>query len=227
MPPIQAILFDCDGVLLDSEPPACAALARAIAEAGVPMTAAQAARIFSGNAAADSIGWMAAAGLDAQAVFARADDILFAMFDRHVPVMDGIERVVRGFDVAMAVCSNSGSGRLARSVARTAMAARFGGHIYSADQTAAPKPAPDLALLAAARLGVAPDRAVFIDDNRQGMACARAAGCLAVGFAGPSEHRPGHAAALLDAGADHVVHGAAALHELLARLGVPAVEAPR
>ncbi|MDB6454910.1 HAD-IA family hydrolase, partial [Falsirhodobacter sp. 20TX0035] len=101
---------------------------------------------------------------------------------------------------------------------RTALAQRFGPHIYSAQHVAAAKPAPDLALFAVARLGVPPAEAVFIDDNIHGIHCARAAGCLAVGFVGPTDHRPDQAGVLRRAGADHVVHGAEELLHLLCTL---------
>lgn len=217
----DAILFDCDGVLLDSEPLGCEALARAVTAAGLPMTRDEATRIFSGNAAPASRAWMQAAGLDAAGVLDDADRILFAMFDCGIPLVEGVGAVLSGFDLPMAVCSNARVRRLDRSLARTPLAARFGPHIYSADHVAAPEPAPDLALFACARLGVAPDRAILIDDNPHGVLCAKAAGCLAVGFVGPSDHRPDHARVLRAAGADHVVHGMAAFRDLLSRLSLP------
>lgn len=218
----DAILFDCDGVLLDSEPAGCAALACAITAAGRPMTQDEAALIFSGNAGADNLPWLAREGLD-ESVFAEADRLLYEAFAQHVPIIAGIARAL-AFDVPMAVCSNSGLDRLARSLRRTPLAARFGPHIYSAEHVARPKPAPDLAIFAAARLGVAPQRAIFIDDNHHGIHCARSAGCLAIGFIGPSEHRAGHADRLRAAGAHHVVHGADALCDLLHSLSLPLLQ---
>lgn len=216
-----AILFDCDGVLIDSEPLGCEALARAVTAAGHPMTREEATRIFSGNSAQATLAWMEKAGLDAAAVFNEADRLLFQMFDRGIPHVEGIEEVLSGFDLPMAVCSNSSVMRLDRSIARTPLAARFGPHVYSAEHVAAPKPAPDLALFACERLGVAPERAIFIDDNPHGVLCAAAAGCLAVGFIGPSDHRESHARTLRDAGADHVVRGMAEFRDLLSRLLLP------
>ena len=217
----QAILFDCDGVLIDSEPMGCEALARAVTDAGIPLTRDDATRIFSGNAAPDSRAWMRNAGLDAAAVFNAADRLLFEMFDREIPHIEGIEAVLSGFDLPMAVCSNSTITRLDRSIARTPLVGRFGAHIYSAEHVPAPKPAPDLALFACEKLGVAPEQAIFLDDNPHGVLCAAAAGCLAVGFIGPSDFRPGHAQVLRDAGADHVVHGMVEFHSLLSRLLLP------
>lgn len=212
---IKAILFDCDGVLIDSEPMGCTALAETVTAHGRQMDREEATRIFSGNSAAASKAWLQAAGLPAEQVFDEADARLFAMFDAHVPLVPGIEKLLQEFKGKIAVCSNSLIRRLDRSICKTTIAARFNGHIYSAEHVARPKPAPDLAVFAAARLGVAPTDSLFIDDNVQGIQCGKAAGCLTVGFIGPSDHRPGHAERLLAAGADHVVYTMEELGELL------------
>lgn len=217
----KAILFDCDGVLLDSEPLGCTALAEALTAAGRPMTRVEAAEIFSGSAASDSRAWMAAAGFEAERVFADADQRLFAMFAQHIPLIPGIETILAGFSVPMAVCSNASRERLELSLLRSPLAVRFGQYIWSADDVAQPKPAPDMALKAAAALGVSPGETVFLDDNIHGIRCARAAGCLAIGFIGPGDHRPGQAEILRAAGAHHVVHGMAECHALLTRLSLP------
>ncbi|RJL05721.1 HAD family hydrolase [Paracoccus siganidrum] len=217
----KAILFDCDGVLLDSEPLGCAAIAQAMTAAGVAMTTAEAMALFCGNSSAASLAVIERAGLDPQTVTAHADRLLFAMFDQHIPLIAGIERVLWGFDVPMAVCSNSLIRRLDRSIARTPLAHRFGPHIYSAEHVAAAKPAPDLAIFAADQLGVASHEAIFVDDNPHGLRCGIEAGCLTVGFVGPSEQRPDHALKLAEAGADHIVHGMDAFHALLSRLSLP------
>ncbi len=221
MTDIKAVLFDCDGVLLDSEPMGCEALAQALTGAGRAMDREEAAAVFSGNSSAASLAWIEGQGLDATAVFTEADRILFAMFEREIRHIPGIETVLDGFDVPMAVCSNSGIERLTRSIHRSPLAARFGGHIYSAEHVARAKPAPDLALFAAARLGVAPEAAIFIDDNPVGLRSGVAAGCLPVGFVGPSDHRKDIAQALRDAGARHVVHGMDEFHALLTTLSLP------
>lgn len=218
----KAILFDCDGVLLDSEPLGCAAVARAMTAAGVDMTVDEAVTLFCGSSAEASFAVMERAGLDACAVFEHADRILFEMFDQDIPLIKGVERVLWDFDVPMAVCSNSLIRRLDRSIARSPLAKRFDGHIYSAEHVPAAKPAPDLAFFAAAQLGVSPGEAIFIDDNPHGLRCGLDAGCLSIGFIGPSERRKDHARALQNAGADHVVHGMAELHALLTKLSLPA-----
>ena len=218
---IRAVLFDCDGVLLDSEPLGCLGLAEAVTAAGHPMSVTQAAALFSGAARAEAMAKIAALGLDGDSVFADSDRRTFARFAQHVPEVDGVFDLLAGCDLPMAVCSNSSILRLSLSLERTRLAAFFGPHIYSSDHVARAKPAPDMALHACAALGIPPHQALFVDDNIHGIACALAAGCVAVGFIGPSDHRAGHAETLRAAGAQHVVHGMPALAALIADMSQP------
>ena len=224
MSAIKAILFDCDGVVIDTEELGCGALAQALTEAGHPMNTSQARTVFSGNSARDSRAWMHQTGLDADTVFARSDDILFEMFESSVPYIPGIEAVLIDFSLKRAICSNSSVHRLDLSICRTPLAAHFGRHIYSADHVQRPKPAPDLALHACRELGVAPRESIFIDDNIHGVRCAREAGCIAVGFVGPSDDRPHHERTLRAAGADHIVRGMDEFHALLTTLTTDMLE---
>lgn len=224
MSKIKAILFDCDGVVIDSETMGCGALAQALTEAGHAMSAAQARTVFSGNSAQDSRAWMHQMGFDADTVFARSDDILFEMFETSVPYIPGIEAVLDDFPLKRAICSNSSVQRLDLSICRTKLAAHFGRHIYSAEHVARAKPAPDLALHACRELGVAPREAIFVDDNIHGVRCAKEAGCIAVGFVGPSDDRPHHDRTLRAAGADHIVHGMTEFHTLLSNLTTDILE---
>lgn len=216
--PYKAVLFDCDGVLIDSEPMGNQTLAAAVTAAGFPLSPDQAAKIFPGNAGSATRAWMEQVGLDATATAAHADELLFEMFDTHVPLVPGIDTVLSALAVPVAICSNSSVTRLQRSVMRTNIAPHFGPHVYSSDHVLNPKPAPDMALHAASALGIDPSEAIFIDDNIHGVRCARAAGCLAIGFVGPSDHRPNHEETLRQAGATHVVHGAKELGALLKQL---------
>lgn len=221
---IKAVLFDCDGVLLDSEPMGCGALAQALTNAGFAMTMTQARDIFSGNSSQDSRNWIAAQGLAADEIFRESDRLLFEMFERGVPLIPGVEHILASFPLAMAICSNASIDRLSRSVCKTPIAARFGRHVYSADHVALAKPAPDLALHACREIGISPADALFIDDNTHGIECAKTAGCLAVGFIAPNDDRIDHAETLQAAGADYIVHGMDEFHALLTFLTAETLE---
>lgn len=214
---IKAVLFDCDGVLLDTEALGCQALADAISAAGVPFTPAEALVLFSGGAAAECIEKIAELGLGVE-VFEESDRLLFESFKTRLPLIDGVESVLASSNLRLAVCSNGSIHRLRVSLQTKEIAKNFGPHIYSADHVARGKPAPDLALYACQQLNIAPHEAIFIDDNIHGVACAAAAGCVAVGFIGPTDHREGQAERLRAAGAQHVVRGMAEFQALLASL---------
>ncbi|KEJ95413.1 haloacid dehalogenase superfamily, subfamily IA, variant 3 with third motif having DD or ED [Pseudosulfitobacter pseudonitzschiae] len=225
MTAIELVIFDCDGVLIDSEAMGATALAGAISDAGVPMTTQTAERTFSGAGRDETHALIAGLGLNATHVLTDAGARLEALFAQGVPPVPGMHRLLAALDVPVCVASNSGVDRLRASLGRTPLAAFFGPHIYSADHVAHSKPAPDLALHCLAQMHTAADCAVFIDDNIHGIRCARAAGVLAIGFVGPADHRANHADTLRAAGADHVVHGAEQLGSLLARLTQPSVAA--
>lgn len=218
---IKAILFDCDGVLIDSEPMGCESLAIAMTRAGIPMDKHEAATLFCGFARAESIERMNTMGVDGKTVYDAADRILFDLFEKHVPLVEGIEDVLATNDLSYAVCSNSSVSRLNLSICKTHIAKYFGHHIYSGESVKAPKPSPDLALFALKQLGISPSDAVFIDDNIQGIRCGRDAGCLTVGFVGPSESRPNHEQILRNEGAHYVVHSLREFQTLIGKLKLP------
>ena len=157
-------------------------------------------------------------GLDHDAVLKRADDVLFDLFETSVPLMPGVTTLLRAVPLKKAVCSNSSIRRLKQSIERTEAAPYFERHIYSAEHVPNAKPAPDLALYACNALQVLPSEAIFIDDNIHGIGCAKAAGCLAIGFIGPSDKREGQRATLIAAGADFVVEGMEECLSLVKRL---------
>ncbi len=222
---LDLVIFDCDGVLIDSEAMGAAALAGAITDAGVPMTPQTAERMFSGAGRDETRALIDGLGLAPLRVLTDADARLATLFAQGVPPVPGMQRLLASLEVPVCVASNSGVDRLRASLGRTPLAAFFGPHIYSADHVQHSKPAPDLALHCLAQMHTAAARAVFIDDNIHGIRCARTAGVLAIGFVGPADHRPNHADTLRAAGADHVVHGAEQLGALLDRLTQPSVAA--
>lgn len=225
MTAIELVIFDCDGVLIDSEAMGATALAGAISDAGVPMTTQTAERTFSGAGRDETHALIDGLGLNATHVLTDAGARLGTLFAQGVPPVPGMLRLLAALDVPVCVASNSSVDRLRASLGRTPLAAFFGPHIYSAEHVAHSKPAPDLALHCLAQMNTAAAHAVFVDDNIHGIRCARTAGVLAIGFVGPSDHRPGHADTLRAAGADYVVHGAAELGTLLARLTQLSAEA--
>ena len=190
------VLFDCDGVLVDSERLVIDIDVAAVTAAGWPMTREQAIEAFVGRSDADVMamieaqvghplppGWDAAWEADYRRVF---DELL-----EPVPgVRAAVEQVVaRGRRTCVA--SSGSHDKMRRTLARTGLAHLFEGRIFSATEVERGKPAPDLFLHAASRMQVDPDRCVVVEDSRYGVAAARSAGMRVVGFAGgitPEHH---------------------------------------
>jgi len=125
-----------------------------------------------------------------------------------VPLLDRLA-------VPACVASSSDPERLRISLGAVGLYDRFHPHIYSAVQVARGKPAPDLFLLAAERLGVAPAACVVIEDSPAGVAAGLAAGMAVVGFTGGGHCGPDHGRSLRAAGAGEVVPSMADLQGLL------------
>lgn len=197
----KAVIFDCDGVVVDSEGIGFAMLAEQMALYGHPMSHAQMRGLFLGGtmrsfwAAARAMGvalpddWV-----DAQ--YAR----MFARLAEHTPLIPGIEAVLDALDAASIPYAMGSNGPLRKMEItmgqHPGLRDRFHGHIYSAQVIGTPKPAPDVYLHAAAALGVSAAQCVVIEDSPSGVRAAVAAGMRCYGYAAEDD-----GAALADVGA--------------------------
>ena len=207
------LIFDCDGVLVDSEHLACAALAEVMTTLGHSMTADEAMLAFAGRSLKD--------------VLARAERLLsrpipedlgeqaavqlMARFRRELQAVAGVKEAIAALPYRRCVASSSDPGRLTLSLDVTGLSALFGNNVFSAVEVANGKPAPDLFLLAARRLGEDPSSCIVIEDSVLGVEAAGAAGMAAIGFAGASHANQGLAERLAAAGAEPVIHSMANL----------------
>jgi HAD superfamily hydrolase (TIGR01509 family) len=220
------LIYDCDGVLVDSETIACTALAEVITGLGHTMTAADVMREFGGRRLADVL--HRAEELLGRPIPAdigeRAGRDLLARFRRELRPVDGAADAIQALPYRRCVASSSTPERLHLSLEVTGLASLFGADVYSADEVAHGKPAPDLFLYAATRCGADPADAIVIEDSLPGIAAARAAGMVAIGFAGTGHDVAGMAAELARGGAELVVTRMAdlpaAVKELVGRMNV-------
>lgn len=203
--PFDLVIFDCDGVLVDSERIANREFAALLREIGLDLTLAEMVETFVGNTMPRCVEI-----ITERLGTAPPDDLLdryHAMIRvalaREVQPVEGIPSLLDALDdagVPYAVASNGEHAKMQTTLGATGLAARFEGRRYSASDVARPKPAPDLFLHAAGQAGVAPARCVVIEDSPLGVQGARAAGMTVIGYADlmpPSR--------LLAAGAHHVV----------------------
>lgn len=208
------VIFDCDGVLLDSEILFARVLADCLAEAGFP--------------ALDVSGALALGfGRNRDTLLAAIEDRLgrppppdfievmrarsSALLASELRPMKGIAELLAGLSVPRCVASNGHHERVRERLALAGLLRFFDPHVFGASQVARGKPAPDLFLFAAARLGARPERCLVIEDSPIGVTAARAAGMTAIGFCGGSHCPEGHAGTLLAAGAAHAFPHAADL----------------
>lgn len=213
------VIFDCDGVLVDSEVLALETLREMMAALGRPMTMAEADRAFTGGSLADTIATAERllgrpVPTDVGEEFGR---LLFDRFRRELKPVPGVRDAILALPYPRCVASSSSPDRLRLSLAVTGLAPLFE-HVFSAVQVARGKPAPDLYLLAARTLGELPARCIVIEDTVRGVAAGRAAGARVVGFTGAAHATPALAADLARAGAEVVINAMQELPAIVRRL---------
>ncbi|OAF08929.1 HAD family hydrolase [Bradyrhizobium neotropicale] len=223
--PIDLIIFDCDGVLVDSEVISCRAHADVLTRHGYPITSEQVFERFLGRSTRQ-------ANLEIETELGRKlpeayhgelQDELFRSFEADLAAIRGIHDTLDVVTQAVCVASSGSHQRMQVSLGSTGLYERLAPNIFSASQVKNGKPAPDLFLFAAAEMGVPPHRCVVIEDSLAGIAGARAAGMTVFGFHGGSHCPPGHAAILRAAGAAITFDDMRQLPELIRRVEAEAL----
>jgi len=214
------LIFDCDGVLVDSELIAHAAMAELMTELGRPMNLQEALRVFAGlrlrEALAAAEKWLGAP--IPPDVSAQAGQRLLDRFRRELKPIEGVRAAIEALPYPRCVASSSTPERIRVSLEATGLAPLFGDNVFSADQMANGKPAPDLFLFAARALGAQPAQCIVIEDSPLGVIAADAAGMAAIGFAGASHANAQLAEQLGAAGAAVVMRAMADLPAAVERL---------
>jgi HAD superfamily hydrolase (TIGR01509 family) len=185
----ELVIFDCDGVLVDSERLTVGVEARLLTELGWPHTVEQVVERWMGRTSSYQLGEIEARlGREAMLSFdARSGEELLQAFERELRAVEGIEQVVERLQAAgisTCVASSGTHKKMRHTLGLTGLYDIFEGRIYSATEVAHGKPAPDLFLHAARQMGVRPSGCVVVEDSVYGVRAARAAGMTAYGFAG-------------------------------------------
>jgi HAD superfamily hydrolase (TIGR01509 family) len=213
------VIFDCDGVLVDSEIIASRIFAACLNEAGIMLTIEEAMAFGVGKSATTlSIAVEQEFGRPLPSGFIEDTRArIMTAFTGELKATDGIGRLLAALTLPRCVASNSHIDRVRHALSATGLLSHFDPHIYTAAMVARGKPAPDLFLLAAAQRQMAPEQCLVVEDSLSGVAAARAAGMPVAGFVGGSHCRPGHAEAMREAGCAAVF---ARMEELAEFLGV-------
>lgn len=202
----ELIIFDCDGVLVDSEPVANRVLAALLSRHGFPMTAEESMAKFVGRTIPGVIKMVADAGIDLPDDFeAQLRERDREAFARELQAMPGMAAALEQLAGRPKCVASSGSPEKIRdNLTLTGLVRFFDPFLFSARDVTHPKPAPDLFLMAAARMGVAPDRCTVVEDTPLGVEAAKRAGMRALGFIGGGHRKPSDADVLRKAGADEI-----------------------
>ena len=197
------IIFDSDGVLVDSEPIANRILAAHLDAAGYPCTFAQSVERFVGRALSSIIAMVEEdRGRPLPDGFYDAvQDATFAALRDELKPVPGVADALDRIAAPKCVASSGRIEKLDLTLGVTGLRGHFGDRLFSATMVRRGKPRPDLFLLAAARMGAAPADCVVVEDSVPGVAAARAAAMAVLGYAGGSHVAADHARRLADAGA--------------------------
>lgn len=212
------ILFDCDGVLVDSEIIANRVMAAHLSAHGYPITGAQTRERFIGRTIPTIMKMVADEGVDLpddfEATLRAKDEVAFA---RELKPVAGVVEALRRLDGQPRAVASSGSmAKIERNLDITGLRPFFAQHLFSAAMVANPKPAPDLFLLAAREMGYAASNCMVIEDTPLGVEAARRAGMRAIGFVGASHATPALANTLRQAGAEQIFDDMARIPSILA-----------
>lgn len=222
---VDLIIFDCDGVLVDSEVISCRAHAEVLTRYGYPITSEQVFERFLGRSTRQ-------AHIEVEAELGRSLPDEFRMqlqnelFESFATALEAVPHIYEALDaIAQPVCvASSGSQeRMRVSLGRVGLYDKFAPNIFSATQVSNGKPAPDLFLFAARQMATPAERCVVVEDSVSGITGAVAAGMTVLGFHGGSHCRPGYAEMLRAAGAVMTFDDMGQLPALIGQIGQKSV----
>ena len=213
----ELVIFDCDGVLVDSEGIGTAVLAKAAVAEGAVISAEDSLRLFRGLKMAECVGEIERRlGRRVRETFIA--DVRHAQgvaFERDLQAIAGIDAALAAISIPVCVASNGPMAKMMHTLKLANLLGHFEGRIFSAYDVGAWKPDPGLFLHAARTLGAEPSRCVVVEDSLAGIRAAHAAGMRVLGYTA------GHADAISELGAEcaELLHSMDDLPARLALLG--------
>lgn len=192
---IDLVIFDCDGVLIDSEIISARMLVEELGRLGIGIDLSYVAQHFLGRSYPTVMAQIRREfGLDLPPSFEdQYRERLLEEFRKDLKVMPGVPEVMDEIAVPFCVATSSSPRRAEMSLELTGLRSRVGTRLFTASQVARGKPAPDLFLFAAAQMGCDPERALVIEDSLTGLRAAHAAGMAVWWFTGGSHFAAGGA----------------------------------
>jgi HAD superfamily hydrolase (TIGR01509 family) len=222
---VDLIIFDCDGVLVDSEIISCRAHAQTLTRHGYPITADQVLDRFLGVSDRE-----ARQIIEAEIERKLPDDFeaqvrqaTLQFYASELRPISLVGETIVAIGLPKCVASSGTPEKIRHGLTCAGLYDQFAPHIFSASEVKRGKPAPDLFLFAAERMRAAPARCLVIEDSVPGITGAVAAGMTVLGFHGGSHCRPGYGNTLRAAGATMTFDDMRQLPGLIARIGAPAI----
>ncbi len=221
---IDLIIFDCDGVLVDSEAIYIASELKFLASAGLCLDRASYMQDFMGLS--PGIWQKRLEALMLERTSRRLPPMFFedlaaftkTALEQRLTALPDAYQEIKALDHRCCVASSTGLSRLTWKLERTGLLDLFSPHVFSAEMVEHGKPSPDLFLYAAACVGVDPSGCVVIEDSANGVRAGKAAGMRVIGYTAGSHCDNGHDALLKAHGADQVIAAYGNLHETIASL---------
>ena len=200
------IIFDCDGVLIDSEILSCRCLSDVLAGYGIKLGVDQALDLFLGRSVTAVREHYEALGHLIPEQFAAELKVrIRAAFLSSLCPVEGVSSVLEDLRIPHCVASSSDIDRVSFSLSLTGLALHFDTRVYTSQMVKRGKPAPDLFVYAAERMQVDPHRTLVVEDSVSGVKAGKAAGMTVWGFVGGSHYQSRDGKAILrEAGADRV-----------------------
>ena len=204
---MDLVIFDCDGVLIDSELIACTADADALRELGYEITPEEVVERFAGTPAE-----VMHKAIEAELGRPLPDDFddrlgqrIFEKYRTELQPIEGIAEVLRALPYRKCVASSSRPAKLALGLVETGLFDLVYPHIFSTALVPRGKPHPDIFLYAARVMGAEVSECIVIEDSVAGVTAAKSAGMAVIGFVGGSHCPPDQTEKLKSAGAERVI----------------------
>lgn len=184
---LDLVIFDCDGVLLDSERISCECATAALQSVGLQIDIDTVFRRFVGVSRHEMAKQVAAEGYPVGPDFtAELERSIVTAFEQRLRCIPSIEQALSQLSLPVCVASGSPLPYVQRGLQLTGLSHFFGPHLYTASMVSRSKPAPDLFFYAAEQMGAAPERCLVIEDSSAGVRAANAAGMPVFWFLGGS-----------------------------------------
>jgi HAD superfamily hydrolase (TIGR01509 family) len=178
------VIFDCDGVLVDSERLAVVVESRILTQIGWPLTQAEVIQRFVGRSSAYMKGQIEEVIGRSVDWWTEFEEPIRIIYESELTPIEGVEDALDALAMPTCVASSSSHSSLEFKLGLTGLLDRFHGRLFSSNDVEHGKPAPDVFLFAASQLDVVPDRCAVIEDSVHGVLAGLAAGMTVFAYAG-------------------------------------------